>query len=158
MSKCCFCQSSLASLSATKKRKKLYGSSAEIARTVLESFCQENLQVSLDEIVETADKDVFLCSRCDTELRGVPRHEEELRILKTKISTKVQSLHCTPSAIASATASNSSSLNNSSHSVTRKRPASGPCEDSDMEVERSSDSFSPSVKVKYTIVTSYLLC
>ena len=58
---CCLCQRELTDSTSRKRRKKLYGKSAEKSREVLEALTEEKLHVSLAGIVETSSHNFYLC-------------------------------------------------------------------------------------------------
>ena len=52
MDECCLCRKDLSAGVAYKKRKKLYGESASVARTMLNEFCVLEIGTGLDDIIE----------------------------------------------------------------------------------------------------------
>ncbi len=84
--KCCLCQRDLSDSTSRKKRKKLYGKSAEKSRDVLELLSEEQLQVSLAVVMETSSSNAYLCQTCDGQL-GKFAH------LRSEITAKLQCLH-----------------------------------------------------------------
>ena len=90
---CCLCQRELTDSTSRKRRKKLYGKSAEKSREVLEALTEEKLHVSLAGIVETSSRNLYLCHSCDGELeRFALLLRSELEHLSVKISDKLQCL------------------------------------------------------------------
>ena len=75
-----------------KKRKKLHGDSAQKAREILEAFCLEKLELSLDMIAETSDDKSYLSHKCDGELARLSRLQGELKCVSSSIMSKLQSL------------------------------------------------------------------
>ena len=58
MDECCLCRKDLSAGVAYKKRKKLHGESASVARTMLNEFCVLEIGAELDDIIEVSDKSV----------------------------------------------------------------------------------------------------
>ena len=81
MDECCLCRKDLSAGVAYKKRKKLHGESASVARTMLNEFCVLEIGAGLD-IIEVSDKSVFLCCQCDSQLSRFSRLQQELQLLK----------------------------------------------------------------------------
>ena len=75
-----------------KKKKKLHGDSAQKAREILEAFCLEKLELSLDMIAETSDDKSYLSHKCDGELARLSRLQGELKCVSSSIMSKLQSL------------------------------------------------------------------
>ena len=86
MDECCLCRKDLSAGVAYKKRKKLHGESASVARTMLNEFCVLEIGAGLDDIIEVSDKSVFLCCQCDS-------LQQELQLLNISITTAIRSLH-----------------------------------------------------------------
>ena len=78
MDECCLCIKDLSAGVAYKKRKKLHGASASVARTMLNEFCVLEIGAGLDDIIEVSDKSVFLCCQCDSQLSRFSRLQQEL--------------------------------------------------------------------------------
>ena len=93
MDECCLCRKDLSASVAYKKRKKLHGESASVARTMLNEFCVLEIGAGLDDIIEVSDKSVFLCCQCDSQLSRFSRLQQELQSLKISITTAIHSLH-----------------------------------------------------------------
>ena len=93
MDECCLCIKDLSASVAYKKRKKLHGESASVARTMLNEFCVLEIGAGLDDIIEVSDKSVFLCCQCDSQLSRFSRLQQELQLLKISITTAIRSLH-----------------------------------------------------------------
>ena len=80
------------------KGKKLYGESANIARTVLEQCCLDVLGVESNKIAENA---AYLCQSCHAELSRLTKLKEALQTLKQSISDKVNTPYSSSGAAAS---------------------------------------------------------
>ena len=93
MDECCLCRKDLSAGVAYKKRKKLHGESASVARTILNEFCVLEIGAGLDDIIEVSDKSVFLCCQCDSQLSRFSRLQQELQSLKISITTAIHSLN-----------------------------------------------------------------
>ena len=98
MEKCCLCAKELIAGGWLQKRKKLYGESANIARTVLEQCCLDVLGVKWNKIAENA---AYLCHCCHAELSRLTKLKEELQTLKQSISDRVNTLYSSSGAAAS---------------------------------------------------------
>ena len=88
MDECCLCRKDLSAGVAYKKRKKLHGESASVARTMLNEFCVLEIGAGLDDIIEVSDKSVFLCCQCDSS-----RLQQELQLLNS--ASQLPSVHYT---------------------------------------------------------------
>ena len=90
---CCLCLRDLSDSASKKKRKKLYGSSAEKSREILEWLSAEKLRVSLAGVVETSSSDSYVCHSCDGQLTRFARLKTELESVSREITAKLQCLH-----------------------------------------------------------------
>ena len=132
-----------------KKRKKLHGDTAQKAREILEAFCLEKLELSLDMIAETSDDKSYLCHKCDGELARLSRLQGELKCVSSSIMSKLQSLRVLSADTGSNTAGcdiadtcGSAASTSKATTSSRKRHASDSLCDNDGEEK------SPGVKVQ----------
>lgn len=84
---CCLCRETLSK--DKRRRRKLHGPSCSIFKAQMQSMSS----VSLESLVETGDKDAYLCSSCETQLKSIGTLEVKLAELKSQIKKKLSNLH-----------------------------------------------------------------
>ncbi len=90
---CCLCQKRLAT--DKRKRRKLHGPSCSSLKEEL----QKPSRVSLESLEALSDRDAYLCSTCEFQLKSTINHNEKLSEHNNEVRSmlsKLQSVSGTP--------------------------------------------------------------